>query len=770
MQNDISEEIEEGREPKNLKQLYEWIILDPLSYFNFEKSRTNKNRLNDFTFLWLPIIINLFIVSVCTLVISSIIYLSTNYNYKTPNVFLFPPLASIGIYIFSQIYFLINRKPMYAILFIVESISMSIIFLFLYTPFQNIIYFSKGNQVENIFYSLGFAIHLIIWYFLRKRRNFQRIQVIITISLVGFYLLDFEFSHFNTFVEGTILGFCTSIFFYSKISFKFIYYRVKHFFIPYTIGNNPYLWDKSLDIIIPTIDESLHEIIYKNAEEEKTIFFLDKVVTRAGMYSEIKNPYKNNIIKNSMKFYIIFKAGLLYKKRFDSWESIEVIHFINSNKKGDFSFLPSNEWAESLKPIQDNLSSYRNENALHNREKYLKALKDAVEKFEIRNLIEQKDWTKYYQRTINVWKKTLKEEEEKLDLELETEQPLGANIYRTGIPLSEEDKSVFFGRDELRQRLKNNILNAQQMPLFFINGQRRTGKSSLISFLPEYLDTGFLVVKYDMQAYAPTSIGQFLETLINATSKMFGEEEMTLNSDLLWVENWKIIKDKLDDLAGKNRKKIILAIDEYELLHKLLQKDTEQAENFLGAIRGYVQAQKDVIFLFAGADKMTELKNPNWNEFFTQKETLKVEYLNEEDTNKLIDAYPSLTYDNEVRKEIFRLTQGYPAMLQILLHKIVENANITKEIHIEDKQLQKALEDTFYQVDNNVIDIFWSQFCKNRNLRPTVLQILNKEKPTNKKALFQLTQHGFVIENNGVASLRVPLFEKWLHDYADKVD
>lgn len=569
--------------------------------------------------------------------------------------------------------------------------------------------------------------------------------------------------NFDEYITSTVYTFSVLILIgmINLIDFLSVYYFFRHKMKPYSIYNNPYLWDNRLNKRIYSIEKTIIQQAYEDSFSAAKFLFKIKLTD----YNLMTN------IRLTVSVTLTILSRSLKIDRLNDWkvlDKLESIYHDVPNEVGEF--LPSEKWKILFDNVKDSLSEYRKESSLYTRKRCLESLEDSVKKFEWQNFLEKKIYTEYYKETIDVWKKVIAEEEEKLYLELETEQPLGANIYRAGAPLSEEDKSVFFGREELRQRLKSNILNSQQMPLFFINGQRRTGKSSLISFLPEYLDTGFVVVKYDLQAHAPTNIGQFLESLFNSTAEMLREETIKIDFDLLWVENWKIIRDKLDVLAQTHRKKIILAIDEYEELHRLLQKDTEQAGLFLGAIRGYVQSQNEVIFLFAGADKMTELKNPNWNEYFTQKETLKVEYLNEEDTNKLINAYPSLTYEDEVRKEIFRLTQGYPAMLQILLHKIVEHANFTKEIHIGNQQLQKALEETFYQIDNNVIDIFWSQFCQKRNLRPTVLQILNGEKPTDKKALFQLTQHEFVIEKDGSHILRVPLFEKWLHDYADKVD
>ncbi|MCB9329786.1 MAG: hypothetical protein H6574_01770 [Lewinellaceae bacterium] len=81
----------------------------------------------------------------------------------------------------------------------------------------------------------------------------------------------------------------------------------------------------------------------------------------------------------------------------------------------------------------------------------------------------------------------------------------------------------------------------------------------------------------------------------------------------------------------------MLAIDEYEELHRALHEDPEQGAALLAAVRSFSQSQNRVVLLFAGADFMSELSAPNWNEYFVQTVTLDVDYLSREDSkNSLV--------------------------------------------------------------------------------------------------------------------------------------
>ena len=164
----------------------------------------------------------------------------------------------------------------------------------------------------------------------------------------------------------------------------------------------------------------------------------------------------------------------------------------------------------------------------------------------------------------------------------------------------------------------------------------------------------------------------------------------------------------------------------------------------------------------------TELKQPDWSHYFVQASPLLVDYLKEVDTYKLIDV-AGLSYPQEVKERIYHLTVGHPTLVQKICYEMVTIANTGHRKTMTMADLDNILEKTIYRPQNGVTEVFWGQFCREETVKTTVRQVINGQQPTGKKALFKLTEHGFVIKRNGEYHMRVPIFEEWVKQLGDVV-
>jgi hypothetical protein len=85
-------------------------------------------------------------------------------------------------------------------------------------------------------------------------------------------------------------------------------------------------------------------------------------------------------------------------------------------------------------------------------------------------------------------------------------------------------------------------------------------------------------------------------------------------------------------------------------------------------MRGFSQHQNKIVFLFVGASLFSELKEPNWSNYFVQAVLLKVDYLKKDETLKLINVV-NLEYPKKVMEKIYHLTQGQPTLVQRICHE-----------------------------------------------------------------------------------------------------
>ncbi|UCH93112.1 MAG: hypothetical protein JSV88_22885, partial [Candidatus Aminicenantes bacterium] len=84
--------------------------------------------------------------------------------------------------------------------------------------------------------------------------------------------------------------------------------------------------------------------------------------------------------------------------------------------------------------------------------------------------------------------------------------------------------------------------------------------------------------------------------------------------------------------------------------------------------------------------------------------------------------------------------------------------------------LEHILKERIYVSQNGVTDVFWQQFCQAEIMKTTVLQIATGEMPGDKKSVFRLEQHGFLVKGKeGVYRMRVPIFEEWVKRFGELV-
>src|SRR5438067_941431 len=95
------------------------------------------------------------------------------------------------------------------------------------------------------------------------------------------------------------------------------------------------------------------------------------------------------------------------------------------------------------------------------------------------------------------------------------------NPYVVG-PVLELGTSLFVGRRDLARQLEQDLRRGSHRPTFFLNGERRMGKSSTLRQLPRLLnDHYFLPVFYDLQAPGiRSSTAAFLGTVAEEIFKV----------------------------------------------------------------------------------------------------------------------------------------------------------------------------------------------------------------------------------------------------------
>ncbi len=377
------------------------------------------------------------------------------------------------------------------------------------------------------------------------------------------------------------------------------------------------------------------------------------------------------------------------------------------------------------------------------------------------------NWYEYYRTALVEWKHIAAQKSEQIANQARLMEPITPNIFKTGDKLLKHDQAVFIERTQLKDHLSRVLYTTKGFSVIFLQGQRRVGKTSLLTFLPDILGRRFEVVYLDLQGNT-ADIPDFLKKLRAAIQLKFqpvGAPDWEMPDN--WSEALHQIYDYCAGFAAEKQVRIILAIDEYEELHRHLQKDAAIGGDFLGTFRHLSQKQAEISIMWMGLRFFSELQQPNWGDYFVNAIPIQVPYLNRQESFQLIEV-STLLFDTGVKEAIFEDTQRHPALIQKICFGIVDIANDETRRNISMDDYKRALKDMIYITVNGVTDIFFNTTCETDVDKAIVWAILeNKAIPReHKHRLRRLIEYGFVLENEGQYSLRVPIFKKWMEDFA----
>jgi hypothetical protein len=137
---------------------------------------------------------------------------------------------------------------------------------------------------------------------------------------------------------------------------------------------------------------------------------------------------------------------------------------------------------------------------------------------------------------------------------------------------------------------------------------------------------------------------------------------------------------------------------------------------------------------------------------------------------RLITEPVSLIYPPDLPAQMVALTDGHPALLQLMCSEMVNIANRTPRKNMTQADLDAVVQKVVDDSATAPMAVFWQQFCAHAACKATVREIVQQQAPSDKKQLNRLREHRFIVQNPaGRWRLRVPLFEQWLKRF-DRVE
>ncbi|MBD2778561.1 AAA family ATPase [Iningainema tapete] len=250
---------------------------------------------------------------------------------------------------------------------------------------------------------------------------------------------------------------------------------------------------------------------------------------------------------------------------------------------------------------------------------------------------------------------------------------INRNPYIIGRPITEP--KLFFGRENLFHFIDDNLNNSQKVIL--LHGQRRIGKSSVLSQIPNFVNReNFVFVPFDLQDQSQLSLSAILHRLATKIIDCFNlspdQVTLPLATELekdLTIFSRHFLPKVYQAVNGKN---LVLLLDEFDVLSNDVPNLANQ--HFFPHLKSILQEQKKLFVIPVVGRELEDM--PKLLDLFKGAPKQKIGLLDESSAKQLITepAEGMLKYDPNAIQAILELSAGHPYFTQIICFAIFGQA------------------------------------------------------------------------------------------------
>jgi hypothetical protein len=253
--------------------------------------------------------------------------------------------------------------------------------------------------------------------------------------------------------------------------------------------------------------------------------------------------------------------------------------------------------------------------------------------------------------------------------------------YIIGVPVTNRQQ-LFVGRNDISEKLEKLLLDRRSPPLL-LYGQRRTGKTSLLNNLGRLLPTSIIPLFVDLQGSISSAkdhtgfLYNLAKAMINSAQRQRNLKLPPLSYETLATDPFTRFDEWLDNLetalAGNTA---LLALDEFEVLDRVLNEGRFNENDVLGMLRNLIQHRPKFKVLLAGSHTLDEFQR--WSSYLINAQVIHLGYLQEAEARQLIEEPIenfALRYEPSASQRVLDITKGHPFLVQLLCAEIVALKN-----------------------------------------------------------------------------------------------
>jgi len=391
-------------------------------------------------------------------------------------------------------------------------------------------------------------------------------------------------------------------------------------------------------------------------------------------------------------------------------------------------------------------------------------------------------------RVVRTWKSILSAEGGRLG-RAQLARPI-VIPYQVGNPVVGD---LFVGREDIMARLQGLWAPGRQPESVVIYGHRRMGKSSILKNISQRVADTAPVVDFNMQVSG--FVADTAELLYAIAEKVHDSLDVDLQAMIPEPDRtefdggdaYRALERLLSKAADLSKKRVIITIDEFELIDQLMKSGTVNP-GLLAFFRGLMTQHQWFVLALAGLHELNDLRSDYWQPLYASIRAIHVSFLAPESAKRLLTRPSpdfSLDYDDDVVSRVVELTNGQPYLVQLIGDTLVARFNwqVFEENIDRDRRLSMADLDAvldspvFYDDGDAYFKGVWGQANAEPRGQPEVLRCLTLgpmglggltaatglERGQIDDALGALQHHDVVTTNGDDQFLiAVPLMARWI--------
>lgn len=341
---------------------------------------------------------------------------------------------------------------------------------------------------------------------------------------------------------------------------------------------------------------------------------------------------------------------------------------------------PASALLRSFSRISQDMEAALRQESAYNRRLALSGVEDRLDGL-VRELTRSGErYAVRFRPIANKWRQIVAEHVRELAGAVEARQEIDSP-YVIGVPLTEMQE-IFVGRTDVSARIEQLLLDRRRPPLL-LYGQRRMGKTSLLTNLGRLLPSTVVPLFVDLQGPATRAndhtgfLYNIARGMVSSAERQRGLALPPLTREMLAVDPFTRFDewlDEIDQVLGQNT--ALLALDEFEALDGALTEGRFDETAVMGMLRHLIQHRPRLKVLLAGSHTLDELQR--WSSYLINVQVVHIGYLKEDETRQLVEQPVrdfALRYEPDASQRVLDLTRGHPALVQLLCAEIVALKN-----------------------------------------------------------------------------------------------